>query len=108
MTTLVLCPGKIRFRRAAGPRLNPYMNFPTPLPDPSGTHRSSTARRLVLLLVCLALGITIGYIGHSITAQSAWFLAVPACIALGWLFVAHPDECIAPQCPPRHDDASEP
>jgi hypothetical protein len=64
----------------------------------------SPAKRALLLLVCLALGITIGFIGQSITSQSMWFLAVPVCIAIGWLFVANPDECVAPQCSIRQDD----
>ncbi len=61
-------------------------------------------RRLLLLLACVVAGLIIGVIGQHMTAQEAWFLAVPVCIALGWLFVANPDECISPHCPPKQDD----
>lgn len=66
--------------------------------------KSSIARRLLLLIACVALGLMIGFIGEHMTSQTMWFLAVPVCIAIGWLFVANPDECAAPQCSPRQKD----
>lgn len=66
--------------------------------------KPSIARRFLLLIACVALGLSIGFIGEHMTSQAMWFLAVPVCIAIGWLFVANPDECVAPQCSPRQDD----
>ena len=53
----------------------------------------SRPSRLVLLLACLAAGLAIGMLGSSLTGDAAWYLAVPAAIALGWLFVADPTQC---------------
>lgn len=59
------------------------------------TPRISLAQRVLLLLACCGLGLVIGFIGQSLTSQSAWYLAVPVCIAIAWLFVADPNECVA-------------
>jgi len=67
--------------------------------------RLSIGRRFLLFLACLAVGLAIGFLGQGMTSQSTWFLAVPVCIAIGWLFVANPAECVAPQCPPQKDDS---
>lgn len=68
------------------------------------TPRISLAQRALLLLACCAAGLVIGAIGQSFTSQSAWFLAVPICIAIAWFFVADPNECLAcdPQRPRGH------
>ncbi|MBK7472603.1 MAG: hypothetical protein IPI73_20280 [Betaproteobacteria bacterium] len=50
-------------------------------------------RRLLLLLGCIALGTVIGWGGFAITGAVAWFLAIPAAIAAGWLVVADPTRC---------------
>lgn len=52
-------------------------------------------RRGLLLLFCLAAGVAIGPVGEGYTGDAAWFLAIPACVALGWLFVADPGACLA-------------
>lgn len=70
----------------------------------SSTASASVTRRLLLLITCVALGLIIGFIGERLTSQAMWFLAVPVCIAIGWIFVANPDECVAPQCSPRQRD----
>ena len=59
------------------------------------TPRISLAQRALLLLACCGLGLVIGFIGQSLTSQSAWYLAVPICIAVAWLFVADPNDCVA-------------
>ena len=71
----------------------------------SVTAPAPLARRLLLLLACIALGLAIGFIGQAVTSQSAWFLAVPVCVAIGWLFVADPAECVAPPPSTRQDDS---
>ncbi|MEW6131661.1 MAG: hypothetical protein AB1591_00645 [Pseudomonadota bacterium] len=52
-------------------------------------------RRLFWLLVCLALGLAIGLIGNHFTSEPRWLLALPAALALGWLFFANPEACMA-------------
>ena len=59
-----------------------------------------TRARLVLLLACTAAGLAVGALGLWRGGTSAWFLAVPAAVALGWLFVADPTACTTP---PRRD-----
>ena len=34
--------------------------------------------------------------GAWFTGNPYWFLAIPAALALGWLWVANPDECTPP------------
>ena len=67
--------------------------------------RSTASRttRLILLLVCFLLGLGIGIVGSSLTGNSAWYAAIPAVIAVGWLFVANPDECDCNRRPTRRD-----
>lgn len=35
-------------------------------------------------------------VGTWFTDNPYWFLAIPAALAVGWLFVANPDECSPP------------
>ena len=59
------------------------------------TPRISLAQRVLLLLACCVAGLVIGAVGQSYTSQSAWFLAVPICIAVAWFFIADPNDCVA-------------
>ena len=61
------------------------------------TGNVTLARRAGLLCVCLVAGLGIGFAGQALTGDSAWFLALPACIAAGWFFVADPTQCVRPQ-----------
>jgi hypothetical protein len=54
----------------------------------------SLVRRLVWLTGCLAGGLGIGFAGQHFSGEAAWFLAVPACLAAGWLVVANPEACL--------------
>ena len=56
---------------------------------------SSMIRRVWLLVGCIAAGLMVGWVGESITSQAGWYLAVPLCMAIGWLFVANPTQCVA-------------
>lgn len=52
--------------------------------------------RIVLLAGCVALGAAIGAAGEYASGQSAWYLAIPLCIAVGWFVVADPTKCSPP------------
>lgn len=49
--------------------------------------------RIAWLLACLGAGAAIGAIGHAVTGDAAWFLALPVALAVGWWFVADPERC---------------
>lgn len=51
-------------------------------------------RRLSWFLACLMLGLVIGLIGNHFTSDPRWLLALPATLALGWLFFANPEACM--------------
>ena len=55
------------------------------------------ARRLFWLVVCIALGLAIGFVGFHFTASSAWFIAIPAVLAVGWFAIADPTQCLPAQ-----------
>jgi len=55
------------------------------------------ARRLKLLVLCLALGTLAALLGASLVASPWWWLAVPVAIAAGWLLVADPTRCQGPR-----------
>ena len=56
--------------------------------------------RLRWLLACVAAGLGIGLAGFHWSGNEWWFIAVPACMAAGWLVLADPTRCV-----PRHDEA---
>lgn len=74
------------------------------MPDSRDQAKASPAlrRRLFWLLACTALGLGIGLIGHALTSNPKWFLALPATLAAGWLFFANPEQCLAAR---REEDA---
>lgn len=53
--------------------------------------------RLACLLACFLAGLGIGYAGEALTGHPAWYLAIPAALAAGWLFLADPTKCEPPQ-----------
>lgn len=55
--------------------------------------RSGRGRRLLLLLACLAAGAAVALVGSWLIPAQAWWLAVPAAVAIGWLGVADPTRC---------------
>jgi hypothetical protein len=57
----------------------------------------SLRTRLVWLLACVAAGSAIGAAGWMLSGDSAWFAAIPAVLAAGWLFLADPTQCEAPR-----------
>ena len=62
------------------------------------------ARRLVWLVGCIALGLSIGFVGFHFTADSAWFLALPAVLAVGWFAIADPTQCLPSTQRSANDD----
>lgn len=81
----------------------PSAGAPMPPRENATTHKPRLARRVFLLLACLAVGGAIGIVGQTLTSRSEWFLAVPACLIVAWLFVADPTECAAPDTPRRRN-----
>ena len=56
----------------------------------------SIARRLLLLAGCIGGGLGAGFAGYALTGEQAWFLAVPAAMAAGWMVVGDPTRCAPP------------
>lgn len=67
---------------------------------PLHPHPINHFRRLLLLLACLGVGTVAGFVGEALTGSTTWFLAIPAAVALGWLWVANPAECAGGGCAP--------
>lgn len=65
-----------------------------PLTDPDRAPPSNPLRRLLWLLLCFAVGLGVAIAGRLLSGSSAWALAVPVAIAIGWLFVADPTQCM--------------
>lgn len=53
-------------------------------------------RRFILLLACVGTGAVIGVLGKLATDNAWWYLAVPAAVAAGWLWVGTPEKCAGP------------
>ena len=56
----------------------------------------TVGRRLAWLVACVGVGALVGGVGSSISGDDVWFVAIPAAMAIGWLFVADPAECESP------------
>jgi hypothetical protein len=65
-----------------------------PMPEPARELSRNPLRRLVWLLVCIAVGLVVAIAGSLLAGSSWWALAVPVSIAIGWLFVADPTQCM--------------
>lgn len=75
-----------------------------PAPETGATLR----QRALLLFACLALGLGVGLVGQHFTSSTAWFLAIPICLAVGWFFVADPTACIPHRASRGHDKGAAP
>jgi hypothetical protein len=51
-------------------------------------------RRTVLLVLCLAAGCAVGFIGSLLSSSHWWYLAVPGAVAGAWVIVANPERCL--------------
>jgi hypothetical protein len=60
-------------------------------------------RRALALVALLALGVLAGAILEAITGSQASYLAIPAVVAAGWLFVANPHACAGLQSDSQSD-----
>lgn len=65
---------------------------------------AGTGLRLWSLLALLAFGALLGASGHGLGGSESWFLAIPASLAAGWLFLANPQTCVTR--PGEHDSPS--
>jgi hypothetical protein len=50
-------------------------------------------RRIRLFVLCLGVGLMVAVLGQALWPSDAWWLALPAALALGWLLVADPSRC---------------
>ena len=73
---------------------------------PPVTPAQRLLRRALLLGLCVAVGCAVGFTGQYVTGHPAWFLAVPACVVLGWWLVADPASCLPPADPRSRDDSA--
>jgi len=71
--------------------------------EPARERGATLPQRVLLLLVCLALGLGAGFVGLHFTSSTAWFLAVPICLTIGWFFVADPTACTTTRASSKHD-----
>jgi hypothetical protein len=62
-------------------------------------------KRLLWLLLCVALGLAVALAGVFFSGSQAWYLAIPGAVALGWLFVADPTKCEPPPASSRQPPA---
>jgi hypothetical protein len=65
--------------------------------DPPRAASPNHLRRLAWLLACVFIGLIIAVVGESLSGSSVWYVAIPAVVAVGWLFVADPTECEPPR-----------
>jgi hypothetical protein len=66
----------------------------SPRPDPAASANSRLLlKRAGWLLGCFAGGGIVGVAGSALTGSDLWYLAIPAAIAIVWLFVADPTKC---------------
>ena len=66
------------------------------VPDPPRVTSPNYVKRLAWLLACVFAGAVIAIIGSSLSGSSVWYVAIPAIVAIGWLFLANPTECEPP------------
>jgi len=51
-------------------------------------------RRALLLIICLGGGGVVGAVGEQFSGNEWWYLAIPIAVAVGWLFVGSPENCV--------------
>jgi hypothetical protein len=56
--------------------------------------RPDHLKRLAWLLACFFTGLAAALAGSELAGNDYWYLAIPAAIAAGWLFLANPAECV--------------
>lgn len=66
------------------------------VPGPPRMTSPNHVKRLAWLLACVFAGVVIAIIGNSLWGSSVWYVAIPAVVAIGWLFLANPTECEPP------------
>ncbi len=59
---------------------------------------SHLVHRLILLILALGIGLLTGLFGQWMTGDDAWFLALPAAVAIAWFRVADTHPCTRASC----------
>lgn len=62
-------------------------------PEETDSVPVSLYRRVAWLLACVGVGALVGVVGSAFTGNAYWYVAIPALVAVGWLFLANPSEC---------------
>ena len=57
--------------------------------------------RLAWLFACVLAGLAAGYVAEAFTGSHYGYLAIPAFLAIGWLFLADPTKCEPPRAAKR-------
>lgn len=60
--------------------------------------RSRPLRRLAALAASLGAGGAVGVLGHALSGDERWFLAVPLAVVVAWWRVADPTRCAGSGC----------
>ncbi len=68
------------------------------VPGPPRTTSPNHVKRLAWLSACVFAGLIVAVVGSSLSDSPVWYVAIPAVVAVGWLFLANPTEC---EPPPR-------
>jgi len=55
-------------------------------------------KRLAWLIACVGIGTLIGFVGSALSGNQIWYIAIPAAMAIGWLFFADPSQCDSVTC----------
>ncbi len=55
-------------------------------------------KRLAWLVACVVIGALIGFVGSALSGNQIWYTAIPAVMAIGWLFFADPSQCESAAC----------
>ncbi len=54
--------------------------------------------RTILFVICLLVGAASSAVAWYVTSSEWSFVTIPACLAVGWFFVANPEKCLEQEC----------
>lgn len=66
--------------------------------DATASAQRRPLRRLAALAAALGAGAVVGALGHALSGDERWFLAVPLAVVVAWWRVADPTRCAGSGC----------